>query len=104
MDQLTTRPDLRAGASGHGGRGRALVHRYAGVDPLFTPAAMAAYADDLIVRMVNPAFCATAWPEVARDPRKLGWDDRLVGAMRLALDVGIGPGRWPSVWRPRGAR
>ena len=93
MDQLTARPDLRVliRRAMVDEAGAALVHRYAGVDALFTPAAMAAYADDLIVRMVNPHLRDSV-ARVARDPaRKLGWDDRLVGAMRLALDAGIRP-------------
>ncbi|MCB0070715.1 MAG: hypothetical protein KDE20_04620, partial [Caldilineaceae bacterium] len=77
MDQLTMRPDLRTlvRQAMVDEAGAALVHRYAGVDPLFTPAAMAAYADDLIARMVNP-FLRDGVARVARDPaRKLGWDD-----------------------------
>jgi hypothetical protein len=32
---------------------------------------------------------------VSRDPaRKLGWDDRLIGTMRLALDEGVVPRRY----------
>jgi mannitol-1-phosphate 5-dehydrogenase len=32
---------------------------------------------------------------VTRDPRrKLGWDDRLIGTMRLALDAGVTPRRF----------
>ncbi len=73
--------------------GAALVLRYAGGDPLFTPAGMAAYADDLFERMVNP-WLADEIVRVGRDPlRKLAWDDRLIGAMRAALRAGIAPRR-----------
>ena len=76
--------------------GAALIARYAGVDPLFTPAGFADYARDLLARMVNPYVCDTV-ARVGRDPlRKLGWDDRLVGAMRRALQVGVEP--WRYAW------
>ncbi len=74
--------------------GRALLHRHAGLDPLFTPDGLTAYADDLLERMVNPNLHDSV-ERVIRDPRrKLGWDDRLVGTMRLALDAGIKPVRF----------
>jgi mannitol-1-phosphate 5-dehydrogenase len=74
--------------------GRGLIHKRAGLDPLFTPTGYAAYADDLLERMVNP-FLRDAVDRVTRDPqRKLGWDDRLIGTMRLALDAGITPCRF----------
>ena len=65
--------------------GAALLKRYGGVDELFTPAAYAAYADELISRMLNPHL-GDLVARVARDPgRKLGWNDRLVGTLRLGL-------------------
>ena len=74
--------------------GAALIRRHQGVDPLFTPAGYAAYADDLLERMVNPYLSDTV-ERVGRDPeRKLGWDDRLVGTLRLGLSTGIHPGRY----------
>lgn len=74
--------------------GAALTRKYAGVDPFFTPAGFARYADDLLARMVNPYLRDTT-ARVGRDPaRKLAWDDRLVGAMRLALAHGIQPRRY----------
>ncbi|MDW8270774.1 MAG: hypothetical protein RMN24_16560, partial [Anaerolineae bacterium] len=64
--------------------GAALCRKYAGCDPLFTPAGYAAYAEDLLARMTNPHLHDTV-ARVGRDPhRKLGWDDRLIGTMRLA--------------------
>ena len=43
--------------------------------------------------MTNP-FLSDSVARVIRDPyRKLGWDDRLVGAMRLALEAGVKPVR-----------
>lgn len=75
--------------------GAALVHKHAALgDPLFTTDGFAAYVDDLIVRMVNP-FLSDAIERVGRDPeRKLAWDDRLIGAMRLALAHGVTPSRF----------
>jgi mannitol-1-phosphate 5-dehydrogenase len=71
--------------------GAALCKKRAGVDELFTPTGFAAYADDLLQRMVNP-FLTDRVDRVCRDlERKLGWDDRLIGAIRLALSQGIEP-------------
>ena len=74
--------------------GAALIARYKGLDPLFTPAGYQAYADDLLERMTNP-YLRDRIERVIRDtPRKLSWDDRLIGTMRLALDGGITPRRF----------
>jgi mannitol-1-phosphate 5-dehydrogenase len=74
--------------------GAALIARHQGMDPLFTAEGFRAYAEDLLVRMTNP-YLRDRVERVVRDPlRKLGWDDRLIGTMRLALDVGITPHRF----------
>ncbi len=96
IDELRQRPDVidfvRAAMVEESGA--ALCARYAGVDPLFSPAGFADYADDLIGRMINPYVRDTV-ARVGRDPeRKLGWNDRLIGAMRLALSAGITPQRY----------
>lgn len=72
--------------------GAALVKKHQHLhDPLFTPAGYRAYADDLIERMVNPHLNDLI-ARVTRDARrKLGYDDRLFGTMRLALAEGIEP-------------
>ena len=71
--------------------GKALINRYAGIDPLFTPDGFTAYADNLLVRMGSPYLTDTV-ERIIRDPdRKLGWNDRLIGAIRLALDEGVEP-------------
>lgn len=63
--------------------GAALCRKYAGVDEYFTPEGWERWAVGLIRRMTSPLL-ADAVARVARDlPRKLGWDDRLVGALRL---------------------
>jgi mannitol-1-phosphate/altronate dehydrogenase len=74
--------------------GAALLARHQGLDPLFTPKGYTAYADDLLARMTNP-YLRDAVERVTRDTlRKLGWDDRLIGTMRLALDAGVTPHRF----------
>lgn len=74
--------------------GAALCRKYAGLDPLFTPAGYRAYVEDLLARMVNPHL-RDAVERVIRDPqRKLGWDDRLIGTMRLVLGFGGQPRRY----------
>lgn len=74
--------------------GAALVRKHAGTDPLFTPAGFRAYADDLMVRMLNP-WLRDQVARVIRDPlRKLGWNDRLVGTARLCLSQGVRPERF----------
>jgi len=74
--------------------GEALIRKHAGLDPLFTREGYARYADDLLARMTNPHLRDTV-ERVGRDPaRKLGWDDRLIGTMRLALRAGVTPRRF----------
>jgi mannitol-1-phosphate/altronate dehydrogenase len=69
--------------------GATLRRRWAGADELFTEAGYEAFADDLLERMVNP-WLADTIVRAGRDPRrKLGWEDRLVGLLRLGLDVGV---------------
>ena len=72
--------------------GAALVKKYKHVDdPLFTAGGYRAYADDLIERMVNPHLNDLI-SRVTRDARrKLAYEDRLFGTMRLALGQGIEP-------------
>lgn len=71
--------------------GRALVRKHNGCDELFTDAGFEAYAEDLLQRMLNP-FLRDAVSRVTRDPRrKLGWDDRFAGAIRLAMQQEIHP-------------
>ncbi|MBE6394094.1 MAG: hypothetical protein E7044_08595 [Lentisphaerae bacterium] len=72
--------------------GSALIKKYAHLnDELFTPAGFKAYVDGLLVRMTNP-FLKDAIDRITRDPeRKLSWDDRAIGTMRLILSQGIEP-------------
>ena len=93
MDEIAGEPALlaRARVAFVGEVGAALCRKRAGVDVLFTPAGFAAYADDLLLRMVNP-FLTDQVGRVCRDlERKLGWDDRLIGALRLVVSQGFEP-------------
>ena len=74
--------------------GEALIRRHAGIDPLFTEEGYREYALDLIQRMTNP-YLSDRVERLGRDPgRKLGWDDRLVGTVRIALRHGVMPRRY----------
>ena len=74
--------------------GAALIARHRGLDPLFSEAGYRAYADDLLVRMTNP-WLRDRTERIIRDTRrKLGWDDRLIGTMRRALDARVTPRRF----------
>jgi mannitol-1-phosphate 5-dehydrogenase len=71
--------------------GGALCRRHAGIDPLFTPDGWSKYVDDLMQRMVNPHLQDRV-DRVIRDPRrKLAWNDRLVGTIRMAIEYDIEP-------------
>jgi mannitol-1-phosphate 5-dehydrogenase len=74
--------------------GTALIRKHAGIDPLFTPDGYRDFADDLLERMTNP-YLVDLIERVTRDTeRKLGWNDRLAGTMRVALEQGIVPRRY----------
>ena len=70
----------------------ALVRRHGALnDPLFTEDGFLDYADDLLERMLNPNLHDLV-ARVTRDARrKLGYDDRLFGTMRLVMSQGIEP-------------
>ena len=74
--------------------GEALIRKYAGKDRLFTPEGFREYALDLLERMTN-TYLHDSVERVGRDPhRKLGWDDRLVGTLRVALHQHVVPRRY----------
>ena len=74
--------------------GAALIRRHKSKDALFTPEGYRAYAMDLLLRMFNPYLGDTV-ERVGRDPgRKLEWDDRLVGTVRIAQQQGLNPMRY----------
>lgn len=71
--------------------GRGLCKKWNGVDELFTEKGFREYAEDLLARMVNP-FLTDSVERVCRDlERKLGWDDRIIGTMRLVVSQGYAP-------------
>lgn len=68
-----------------------LCRRHAGGDPLFTDSGWQQYVLDLLQRMTNP-FLQDRVDRVTRDPqRKLGWSDRLIGTMRMAIEYQVQP-------------
>jgi mannitol-1-phosphate 5-dehydrogenase len=74
--------------------GAALISKHTGIEPLFTPDGYRDFADDLLERMTNP-FLVDTIERVTRDTeRKLSWNDRLIGTMRVALEQGIAPRRY----------
>lgn len=75
-----------------GEAGQALTARHAALgDPLFTPEGFRGYVDDLLRRMTNPHLADTV-ARAVRDPlRKLGYADRMFGALRLCLAHGVEP-------------
>lgn len=74
--------------------GAAIIAKHAGAGPLFTPSGYMVYVDDLLERMANP-YLEDRIERIIRDPaRKLGWDDRLIGMIRLALRAGVEPVRY----------
>ncbi len=74
--------------------GAALIKKYAGIDPIFTPDGFKGYVDDLMDRMLNP-YLRDQVERVIRDPvRKLGRDDRLIGTMRICLSQGVTPEKY----------
>jgi mannitol-1-phosphate 5-dehydrogenase len=94
MSEASEHPDLIATARAAflDESGAALIRKYGALgDPLFTPAGYAAYVEDLLARMVRPTLNDLI-ARVTRDQvRKLGYDDRFFGTMRLALEYGIRP-------------
>ena len=82
----------KARAAFLGEAGTGLIKEYADVeDELFTEPGFRAYAEDALARMVNP-FLRDPVERVTRDPvRKLGWEDRLLGAMKIARRAGVEP-------------
>ena len=93
MSELAAHPDILAiGRNAFiNESGAALVSKYQGLEHLFTQDGFAAYAEDLLERMLNP-YLQDPVERVVRDPlRKLGWNDRLIGAIRLAVDQNIHP-------------
>jgi mannitol-1-phosphate/altronate dehydrogenase len=94
MSDAASHPDImaKARAAFLDESGAALIRKHAALgDPLFTRDGYAAYAEDLLARMVRPTLNDLI-ARVTRDQvRKLGYDDRFYGTMRLALQYGLRP-------------
>ena len=94
MSDAAGHPDIMATAKAAflDESGAALIRRHAALgDPLFTPAGYREYAGDLLARMVRPTLNDLV-DRVIRDPvRKLGYEDRFFGTMRLAIAAGSHP-------------
>jgi len=94
MAELTRDQDLMdiAQAAFTSESGAALIRKYAELgDALFTAAGYRQFALDLLERMGNPHLGDTI-ERAARDPlRKLQYQDRIFGTMRLALGQDIEP-------------
>ncbi len=77
-----------------GESGAALRAKYGGLDAMFSEEGIRRYADDLLQRMMNPYLRDTV-ERLGRDPeRKLRWDDRLIGTIRLGRSQGVRPVRY----------
>ena len=91
MDEVAAKPELIeiARQAFFGESGQALIKKYAALnDELFTEAGFKDYVDGLLVRMTNP-FLKDAIDRITRDlERKLSWEDRVIGTMRLVLEQG----------------
>ena len=71
--------------------GPALCKKFSGVDEYFEPAVYNEWANELVRRMTSPLLSDSV-DRVIRDiDRKLAWNDRIIGAMRLCFDQGIEP-------------
>lgn len=98
MSDVTEFPDILEAARSAfiDESGAALVKKYAEFDPLFSDEGFRVYAEDLLIRMMNP-YLKDQVERVIRDPeRKLEWNDRLIGTMRLVLGQGIRPENFAS--------
>ena len=74
--------------------GQSLIRKHSGSDPLFTTQGFNLYAENLLERMTNPLLMDSV-ERVTRDARrKLGWNDRMIGTIRLALAQGVEPIRF----------
>ena len=69
--------------------GAALILKHSGLDQLFTANGYETYVEDLLARMINPHLNDQV-ERVVRDPkRKLEYDDRIIGTIRLAREQGL---------------
>ncbi len=109
MSQLRDQPGMMAlmHAALEDESGAALLHKYGGLDPFFTPAGYAEFAQDLLARMVNPTYAtrrnASARPGAqARLGRPADWRHAHVpGRRRHAATLCVGRARRCTPWAQR---
>lgn len=71
--------------------GVALCSKHEGKDVFFEPDCFRGFAESLVDRMISPNLKDNIG-RVVRDPvRKLGWNDRMIGAIRLCIDQKVEP-------------
>jgi len=93
MDQVHNLPDVMETVSLalKNECGAALCQKFKGDDELFTKNGFDQYANELIYRMTSRTLCDSI-DRVIRDlDRKLGWEDRVIGSIRLCLEQGVMP-------------
>jgi len=74
--------------------GAALCRKWHDCDPLFAPQGFAGYSEDLLIRMTN-IFLSDTVSRVIRDlPRKLAYEDRMIGTIHLCLEQKVIPERF----------
>jgi len=74
--------------------GEALCRKWHDCDPLFAPKGFASYSEDLLIRMTN-LFLSDTVSRVIRDlPRKLAYEDRIIGTIHLCLEQKVIPERF----------
>ena len=93
MDQVQNLPDVMETVSFalKNECGAALCQKFKGDDELFTKNGFDQYANELICRMTSKTL-SDSIDRVIRDlDRKLGWEDRVIGTIRLCLEQGVMP-------------
>jgi len=93
MHELASQPELLAYARAAFLEecGKALCSKWHGYDPLFSSDGFSGYVDDLLPRIINPFLCDRI-DRIIRDlPRKLDYQDRIVGTIRLCLEQQVIP-------------
>jgi len=93
MDQVQNLPDVMTTVTFalKNECGAALCEKFSGEDKLFTKHGFDQYTNELIQRMTSKTLSDSV-DRVIRDlDRKLGWEDRVIGTIRLCLAQGIKP-------------
>ena len=71
--------------------GVALNRKYGAIEEFVTPRCFTPFALKLVGRMVSPVLRDSV-SRIVRDPqRKLGWNDRVIGAIRMCIEQNVAP-------------